>query len=341
MDTYPHFSGLIDEVKIYNRTLNATEIQQIYQYDADNCQHTTKYNLTMLGVDPLGSGTTTPASPGTYYNYDEGEIVSLTAQPNTGYLFDHWTGDVADPNSAITSITMDDNKIVQAYFIEESTPSAGEVAYFEFEGNYVDEWGGDDSGTPSGNPNFGTGQCGQGVVLDAAENDHVDVPDENLDFEAPDHTLMAWINLNDWAGSNRDVIFANSGIQWMGSFTLYRSETLGVIRLVVRDTSAAGGTWRDVRKDVSSLSGWHHVAAVISTQNPVSGLNYMELYIDGSNTDNSYNYANNPWTPATTLDFRIGKTPEENNYLDGIIDEVKIFNRTLSQAEIVAEMACP
>ncbi|MBW2990494.1 right-handed parallel beta-helix repeat-containing protein [Candidatus Woesearchaeota archaeon] len=257
---YSHFGGIIDEVKIYNKSLSESEIQAIYQDDMDNC------------LPP--------------------------------------------------------------------PPPPSEVAYFKFDGNYLDEWN-NNHGNPVGNPSFGTGQCSQGVELDAAESDYVNVPDENLDFEAPDHTLMAWVNFNNWAGSNTDVIFANSGLQWTGSLSLYRTSS-DDMRFVVRDTSGAT-TARDVQQDVSSLSGWHHVAAVISTQNPVSGSNYMELYIDGSNAGNFDNgNADGIWTPDTGLDFKIGaSTQGSGGYADGTIDEVKIFNRTLSQAEIVAEMNCP
>ena len=73
------------------------------------------FDLTM-SVD--GSGTTTPAEGGPY-TYVNSTVVNLTATPDLGWSFDHWTGGVANASSATTTITMDANKAVTAYFTED------------------------------------------------------------------------------------------------------------------------------------------------------------------------------------------------------------------------------
>jgi len=70
------------------------------------------YTLT-TSVSPTGGGSVSPSS-GTY---DEGTEVILTAIPASGYLFDHWSGDVSGNITSIT-ITMDADKSVIATFIE-------------------------------------------------------------------------------------------------------------------------------------------------------------------------------------------------------------------------------
>ena len=72
------------------------------------------YDLTML-VSPQGGGTTSPAVG--VHTYDEGTIVPITATPATGYRFVTWTGNVANPNSASSTVTMDGDKTVTAHFI--------------------------------------------------------------------------------------------------------------------------------------------------------------------------------------------------------------------------------
>ncbi len=69
-----------------------------------------QYTLTTL-VSPSGSGTVTPASG----IYDEGTEATLTAEPTSGYRFDHWSGDATGTSSPVT-ITMDSAKSVTAYF---------------------------------------------------------------------------------------------------------------------------------------------------------------------------------------------------------------------------------
>jgi len=73
-----------------------------------------KHSLT-IGL--VGNGTTYPES-GTY-SYIDGTVVDLEAIPDLGWSFDRWEGDVADPNSAITNITMDNDEDVTAYFTED------------------------------------------------------------------------------------------------------------------------------------------------------------------------------------------------------------------------------
>ncbi len=71
----------------------------------------TTYTLT-IGVS--GNGTTDP--PAGEYIYAEGTVVAITATPDEGWQFDSWTGEVANPNAASTTVTMDKNKTVTANF---------------------------------------------------------------------------------------------------------------------------------------------------------------------------------------------------------------------------------
>jgi uncharacterized repeat protein (TIGR02543 family) len=73
----------------------------------------TQYTLTMA-VNPQGGGTTDPAVGN--HTYNENTVVNITATPTAGYQFVNWTGDVANPNSASTTVTMNGNKTVTANF---------------------------------------------------------------------------------------------------------------------------------------------------------------------------------------------------------------------------------
>ena len=74
---------------------------------------TVTHDLTMDAA-PLSGGTISPAVGS--HTYSEGAVVDVTATPNTGYHFDNWTGGVADPNAAATTVTMDADKTVTAHF---------------------------------------------------------------------------------------------------------------------------------------------------------------------------------------------------------------------------------
>jgi len=57
-----------------------------------------------LTIDVCGVGTTAPAI-GTH-QYIEGQVINISAVPSEGYAFDSWDGNVAQPNSASTTVTI-------------------------------------------------------------------------------------------------------------------------------------------------------------------------------------------------------------------------------------------
>ncbi len=51
------------------------------------------------------------------YSYRAGTVVELTAKANAGWQFDRWTGNVADPFSSTTTITVKESEVVTASFV--------------------------------------------------------------------------------------------------------------------------------------------------------------------------------------------------------------------------------
>jgi uncharacterized repeat protein (TIGR02543 family) len=83
----------------------------------------TDYLLT-TGVSPAGTGTVTPPS-GNYYA--PSTVVPIAAAPNAGYVFNSWTGPVASPTSASTTVTMNEPTTVTANFTPAATSLSGLV----------------------------------------------------------------------------------------------------------------------------------------------------------------------------------------------------------------------
>ena len=87
---------LMDE----NKTVTATFIME-------------EYTLT---VNIIGDGSVDLNATGPYYY---GDVVELTANPDPNWNFYEWTGDLTGPANP-TTIVMDDNKTVDANFVEET-----------------------------------------------------------------------------------------------------------------------------------------------------------------------------------------------------------------------------
>ncbi len=73
----------------------------------------TEATLTIL---VSGEGETVPSAGA--HKFSKNETVQLGADPVAGWDFSEWQGDVADPNSPVTSIVMSEDKTVEAIFTE-------------------------------------------------------------------------------------------------------------------------------------------------------------------------------------------------------------------------------
>ena len=92
----------------WNDATGAFYVDNVYQNSTG-----TGFMLTMA-VDPINAGATDPSVGG--HSYPEDTLVSVSAYGNPGYEFDHWTGDVTDPNSATTTVLMDENQTITAHY---------------------------------------------------------------------------------------------------------------------------------------------------------------------------------------------------------------------------------
>jgi uncharacterized protein YkwD len=81
---------------------------------------------TLTIISTAGGSVTTPGE-GTF-TCAEGEAVNLLAEPEEGYQFVNWTGNVgtiANVNAALTTITTNDSYSIRANFLEDSSSPLG------------------------------------------------------------------------------------------------------------------------------------------------------------------------------------------------------------------------
>ncbi len=103
-----------------------------------------QYFLT-TDVNPSGTGTVDPATPGAWYNANTDATITATA--NAGYKFYIWSGDISTENNP-TTITMDQPKSVVANFQEAPYRiNAGGDQYTDSHGNV---WEADQEYAPGG-----------------------------------------------------------------------------------------------------------------------------------------------------------------------------------------------
>ena len=71
------------------------------------------YNLS---ININGSGSTDP--PVGSHSYAEGEVITIIATPDSGWRFDSWNGDVANPESSTIKVNVNTSKSISANFVK-------------------------------------------------------------------------------------------------------------------------------------------------------------------------------------------------------------------------------
>ncbi len=195
---------------------------------------------------------------------------------------------------------------------------AGLVSWWKGEGNANDLVGGN-NGTVVGSVSYATGEVGQGFSFSAAGSGvFLGNP---ISLQLQNFTIDAWIKRGSATQSTLDPGVGSAaifGYGWGGYVIGIRDNGQFFLSDVGVDGVAASGLIADTL--------WHHVAA---TQDGTS----VVLYVDGTPTQVG------PYTSVFQFNTPVAIGAEGNNYGNtflGQIDEVDVFNRALSGAEVAA-----
>ncbi|UCE58730.1 MAG: LamG domain-containing protein, partial [Phycisphaerales bacterium] len=176
------------------------------------------------------------------------------------------------------------------------------------------------------------GKVGGALSFDG-EDDHVGSWDDgSLDFGPGSGTIDAWIKTTDEDGG---TIFAKATPGLLPSVQFYISPE-GKLTFELSDgynnydCQALGEPVND--------GDWHHVAATLARGG--SGDDTVQFYVDGVPRGTPVVLVSPAYIGAPDQRFLIGaslnSSGDPEDFFDGVIDEVEIFNRALDEAEIDA-----
>ncbi|MBP8304492.1 MAG: discoidin domain-containing protein [Phycisphaerae bacterium] len=184
-------------------------------------------------------------------------------------------------------------------------------------------------GTVQGTPQWTSGQVDGDLTLDGTTT-YVELPKETgtVIKSLTECTFALWVN---WAGaleagdSQMIFEFGSDGSKYM--YLQPGTNVLGPLRYVIR--SPLGGREEQVAAVNPLGSGWHHVVVTIDSAGT------MALYVDGA-LEGSTTMVNNriSYVGATFYHY-VGRGADEPPFFKGRLDDFTIFNRVLSQAELV------
>jgi hypothetical protein len=213
------------------------------------------------------------------------------------------------------------------------TPPSGMISWWPGDGNANDVVG-SNSGTIVGGVSFAAGEVGQAFSFNGTIQ-YVDVGLLNLPST---FTVDAWINPNSFP-NYPDIINKDDGGSSRSYF--FQIEAAGTLAASVRNTFG-GFTQYRTSLPVITAGQWQHVAL---TYDGGAGIGQkMKLYVNGISYPTSvigpvccpgaYDLGGTPESDG--LSTKIGAFANGTQALNGLIDEVEVFNRVLAAPEIQA-----
>jgi len=195
----------------------------------------------------------------------------------------------------------------------------GLIAYYAMEDSVSDGSGHRLHGTILGDPNFVAGHDGLALDLDG-NGDYVDCGyDPLFDVTTNEITVSAWVTIrsiaNQWA-----AIAAKGEYAWrLGNASWDPRFHFGITIWSAPDTASLDGV------TAVGYDEWHHAAGVFD------GSNIM-VYLDGALDVSA---ATTEPIGVNDKNMLIGDNPDSpGRYWDGLIDELMIYNRGLSEGEV-------
>jgi len=178
-------------------------------------------------------------------------------------------------------------------------------------------------------PQWTSGYAGGALYFDGAD-DLVEVPHSDTFYVNNEVTLMAWINTPRYTGSENSAWANYQAIITKGNdprmYSLY-TESGGSLHFSQGETLIGS-----VSADPIPLNEWVHVVGMVRD-------NAEHFYINGVPSDPTDGTGQNVVTPLAkgTEPLRIGSAPEFNSFY-GKIDDVRIYDKAVSEEEILAIM---
>ncbi len=315
---------------------DSTETNGFIEFE-DNDGNNLRYDIAdnnYVEFGPAGdlSDLAGPVSSLQFTCYDSNDFMNPTTDVNSIRLVEVQT---TLPNSA--TLGQDKTFTTSVYLRTNwNLSSSGLVGWWK-----LDETSGTTAADSSGNGNDGTlinmgsykwttGILGGALEFDGF-NDYVSLPIGSVINSLTNCTITTWVNWPGWGNDwQRCWDFGNDTSAYM--FLTVNNSSTGTPRFAITTI----GWWDEDRTTAPDVlpSGWHHITVTIDADNSVHS-----FYIDGNLVDENTSPRYTPSDLGNTTRNRLGRSQySADPYFDGILDDVRIYDRVLEPEEI-AQMA--
>ncbi len=256
-DSSAFFKGILDDVRIYNRALSASEVKQLYMQSTGTKLQ--EPQTLRPNVNSLDSG-----------------------------LVGYWTFNNQDIRNGVILDKSGNGNHGNAINIATSTF-------------------------------YTQGKLGQGGKFDGGD-DYVDVTYNSIfDFSSSNFTILAWVKVTKDGGE----IWSSGNVFSNVEFGINQGSTGGIN--IGKLSLYTGNEYQSGNTNIID-NKWHHVAVTkISSSQAI-------FYLDGI-SDGTVTYTNTTWDNGTHT-RKIGSRAGTSLYFANSLDDVRIYNRALSAAEV-------
>jgi len=186
--------------------------------------------------------------------------------------------------------------------------------------------GNDNHGTLVNGPTWANGKAGEALDFDGA-SDYIAISDSeattsNLAITGA-ITLSAWVKLNDM--TSEVIMGRGSGTGSAGNYGYVLMVYNGSVVLNMHSNTAVYALGSVLATD----SNWHFITA---TWDGTMNTNGVKIYIDGTLSRQGTSTISVMGQPV--YQFRIGVSSSSLAYVNGLIDDVRIYNRALTEDEV-------
>jgi hypothetical protein len=312
----------------------------------DTISPTVSLSSPVAGATVAGTVTVTASAAdnvavaGVQFLLDGANLGAEVAGPRSSYTFSWNTATASNGAHTLSARARDgagntalsaNVKVTVANAASSGGGSNGLVAAYSFnegKGTTVSDSSGNNlTGTISGATWTTSGVYGGALSFNGSTS-YVDLGNPSALRLTGSMTLEAWVKAAANPADDGQIIAKSNGHGWQ----LKTSPDTGAETFGTLVSSTSGTDTQRYSKTVRSLNTWYHVASVYDAASKT-----LNTYVNGVLDSGTLKGA----VPASQLDSSVNVNIGRRTngfYFNGVIDEVRIYNRDLSQAEIQMDM---
>jgi len=280
--------------------------------------------FSALPVDPVNS-----AVASAYYSYIGGSWALTALLESQKYL----------KQSALNDSGTDPARLEVGTNLNLTTQASGLIGYWKLDETAgtvaTDSSGNGYNGTLNNSPLWVAGKIGGGLQFSAASQQYVSIAPPLLAMDAlatggPPYSIEAWVKITSFGALNEGIV--DRGTRALNGYGLNVANFGGA-----KFAFGTHGVGQQLSATTPTVGIWYHLVGVYE------GVSTGKFYLNGVREGSGTFSTTATLIPTNDLNFYLGRVyfttcagTGNYCYLNGTLDEVKLYNRALTAAEVSA-----